>query len=119
MDELIWTPIQWLYDALVGLWLKWLNWHYEAAESAWVWLKGILVKFVMEIWQGLLYLLPVEVIDIMLGVNWGVVNGYLSEVSWILPVGPALGMLSTTLGVCGLIRLGRGIKSCIPTISGA
>lgn len=112
----------WLMQQIGDYFDSLATWVLGRVEAAWSWFVdtiGLLFDFMWNFF--VVSRIPDEWYEALLSYQYELqqLTPYLADVTWILPVVPALAIIGTALSACGIIRLLRWVKSFIPTISGA
>lgn len=110
-----------LFRGMVAVVTGWLTWYMYATDRVWRWFKDLLISLWNEFWSYFMGVLPPGFASLIEGISWkdGIVLQWLTDLSWILPIVPALTLWGTAYSVCAFLRLLRWVKSFVPTMSGA
>lgn len=77
------------------------------------------IKAVLNIVRGwIIEWMPTSVSDWINNADWDPYLQVLADVQWFLPIAQVLGILATTYTLVGLVRLGRWLFACLPTLGG-
>jgi hypothetical protein len=94
-----------------------ITWIWEAFLAVVQWAWEWFLTFIGLVWDYFVSLLPADWAVYFQGDSMSGVQYYLGLVAWFFPIWGCIGIAGSVAAIVATIRLGRWIKSFVPTIA--